>query len=95
MMPKMIVGRKVVYLEVFEIDTDKIASIRDDLDLCQRLLWAADPVLSQQLKSSTIEGRSAIKFLHRTQDCISENPVTIISACPKGLDECPHYREDN
>ena len=92
-MSKMIVGRETVYLEVFEIDTDKFLSIRDDLDLCQRILWAADPVLSQRLKSSIKEGRSAVKFLYRIQDCIRKNPIYPAPTCPEGLDECPRYKK--
>jgi len=89
----MIVGRKTVYLEVYEIDTDKLTSIRDDLDLCGRILWAADPVLSQQLKSFTKEGKSAVKFLYRIQDYIGENPIFPVPIHPEGLDECPRYGE--
>ena len=90
-MAKMIVGRETVYLEVYEIDTDRFVSIRDDLDLCQRILWAADPVLSQQLKSFTKEEKLAVKFLYRTQDCIRRNPVFPAPICPEGVDECPRY----
>lgn len=92
-MPKMIVGRRVEYIEVFEIDTDKIASIRDDLDLCQRLLWSVDPTLSQQLKSSTKEGKAAIRFLCRIFERISKNPIYPVKDYSESLDECVRYIE--
>ena len=90
-MPKIKIGRKRVYLEVFEIDTNKLSSIRDDLDLCERMLWASDPVLTQQIISFTEEGKSAIKFLYRLQCHVSKNPVYPVPNHQEGLDECPRY----
>ncbi len=81
----MKVGRHVKYLEIFEIDTDKIPSGRDDLDLCQRLLWAADPNLTQQIKSGKKE--TGIKLLSRTQNGIVKNPVYPVPDIPEGLNE--------
>ena len=80
-MPKMIVGRRLEYFETYEIDTDKLASVRDDLDLCQRILWSADPVFVQQICSCTEEGRSAVKFLSKKFDRISENPIYPVPDC--------------
>jgi len=90
-MPKIKIGRKRVYLEAFEIDTDKLLSTRDDLDLCERMLWASDPVLAQRMMSFTEEGKSAIKFLYRIQCNVIENPVYPILDYQEGLDECPRY----
>lgn len=84
-MGKMIVGRRIVYLEIFEIDTDKIPSGRDNLDLCQRVLYAADPDLSQQLKTGKED--SGVTLLSRTQDNIIENPIYPAPEIPKGLNE--------
>ena len=49
-MKKILVGRKVEYLETYEVDMDEFATARDDLDFCKRILCAADPVLSQIVK---------------------------------------------
>lgn len=84
---KIIVGRKMVYLEVFEVDMSKLASVRENLDLCKRILYSADPVLTQQLRSFTEEGKSAVKLLSRTQDHILENPVYPISDPYVGVNE--------
>lgn len=94
-MKKIIVGRKVEYLEVFEIDIDEFVTIRDDLDLCQRLLWAADPILTQRLKTQCEKGKAPIKFLYRVLDHITMNPVipTGEHLPTKGLDECPRYND--
>ena len=85
-MPKMIVGRKIEYLEAYEIDTDIILSVRDDLDLCQRLLWAAEPALTQRIRSGM--GKPGIRLLSRIQSRIVENPIFPVPSIPEGTDEC-------
>jgi len=77
----MIVARKVEYVEVYDIGVSKLTSIRDDLDLCGRILYSADPVLSQRLKSFTEDGKSAVKLINKTFDRVSENPIYPVSSC--------------
>lgn len=91
-MPKIIVGRRVSYLEIFMVDTDKVPSMRDDMDLCQRVLWAADPALTQQLRTPTEEGKNPIRLLCRVQDGITENPVSPVKLYEVGLDEAPEVK---
>lgn len=67
-MPKLIVGRRIECVEVYEIDTDKYGTIRSDLDLCKRLLWFAN------------ESKS-LKHLKTTFDRVSENPVFPVPKC--------------
>ena len=67
-MPKLIVGRRVEYVEVYEIDTDKFITIRDDLDLCKRLLWFANE-------------SKGLKHLQTTFDRVSKNPVFPVTDC--------------
>ena len=88
-MPKMIVGRRVTYLEVYEVDTDEIPSMRDNLDLCQRVLWAADPVLTQRLKAYAEWEKPPIKLICRTLDQIIENPIYPVKFYQQNLDEAP------
>lgn len=77
----MIVARRVEYVEVYEIDISKLMSIRDDLDLCERILYSGDPVLVQQMRSTTEEGKSAVKCLSKHFDRISENPIYPVPKC--------------
>ena len=94
-MPKMIVGKKVVYLEIYEIDTDKLSSARDDLDLCERILYSADSAFSQKLKSFTEEGKSAVRLLCRLQENIIKNPVFPVTRYEEGRDEAPRVPDKN
>jgi len=68
----MLVGRRIEYFEVYDIDMGKFETIRDNLDFCQRILWAADPVLTKKIRSGNTEG---IKLISRVFDRISANPV--------------------
>ncbi len=88
-MPKIIIGRRVEYLEVFIVDTNKIPSGRDDLDLCQSILWAADPALTQRLKTPTEKVENSVRLLCRTLNQITENPVNPVKLYEVGLDEAP------
>ena len=77
-MAKMIVGRRVEYVEVYEIDTDKYTTIRDNLDLCQRILWCP-PAENNELRKKL--GIPALKLLNIEFDRVSENPIYPVPKC--------------
>lgn len=62
----MFVMRESKYIEVYEINMDVYATIRDDEDFCERLVMAADPVLTQQIKCGDETARKGIHLKNRT-----------------------------
>ncbi len=94
-MPKMKVGRKVVYLEIFEVDVDKVPSGRDDLDLCRSVVcWAADPVFTQKIKMGPDKWNSCIRLLSRTMDCVNGELIHPVPNFELGSDECPQIESE-
>lgn len=77
----MLIGRRVEFIEVYDINMDVYDTIRDDLDFCTRLLMAADPILTQQIKCGGEVAKKGIKMVSRTLDCIG----TTIFPVPKDL----------
>lgn len=61
----MFVMRESKYIEVFEINMGVYDTIRDDEDFCERLVMAADSVLTQQIKCGDKVARKGIHLKSR------------------------------
>lgn len=68
----MLVARKVVYLEVYDVDMEKYATLRDDLDFCQRILLCPQPAFIQEQVHKVKDG---VKLISREFHHILENRV--------------------
>jgi hypothetical protein len=68
----MFVGRKVVYLEVYDVDMEKYLTIREDLDFCQRILGCPQPAFIQEHVHKV---KGGVKLVSRSFSHILENPV--------------------
>ena len=69
----MLIGRRVEFVEVFDINMDIYETVRDDEDFCRRVLMAADPVLSQKIKCGPETAKKGIKMISRILDVVGES----------------------
>ncbi len=66
----MIIGRRVEFIEVFDVDMRVYGTVRTDEDFCSRLMLDVDPVLTQQIKCGDETARKGIRMISRTLDCV-------------------------
>ena len=68
----MLVARKVVYLEIYDVDMEKYETIHEDLDFCRRILLCPQPAFIQDHIYKVKDGVKLIsrEFHHILDNCV-------------------------